>query len=95
SDAFRVVIRANSMEEYRALLPGQARFAVASDALDSFAPSHLEWDITIEMEERHARPARLDGHCQLGWTGWMKPGSGSNVRADAHLTRRAAGGRAK
>lgn len=88
SDAFRVVIRANSMREYEGLLPTGARFAIASEALGSFAPSHLEWDIAIEMEERHARPARLDGRAQLGWTGWLKPGGGATVRSDAHLTRR-------
>ena len=93
SDAFRVVIRANSMVEYERLLPTGARFAIAAEALDSFAPSHLEWDMAIELEERHARPARLDGRAQLGWTGWLKPGSGINVRSDAHLTRRAARGR--
>ena len=93
SDAFRVAIRANSMDEYKRLLPGGPRFAIASEALDSFAPSHLEWDIAIEMEERHARPARLDGQAQLGWTGWLQPGSGSNIRSDAHLTRRASGTR--
>ena len=91
SDAFRVAIRAGSLDEYRRLLPGSARFAVASEALDSFAPSHLEWDVTIEMEERHARPARLDGRTQLGWTGWLQPGCGANIRSDAHLTRRAKG----
>ncbi|MDB5695603.1 MAG: type secretion system baseplate subunit TssG [Sphingomonas bacterium] len=94
SDAFRVAIRANSMTEYERLLPSGPRFAIASEALDSFAPSHLEWDIMIEMEERHARPAQLDGRTQLGWTGWLKPGSGNRLRNDAHLTRRAKGTRA-
>ncbi|WP_425229593.1 type VI secretion system baseplate subunit TssG [Sphingomonas sp.] len=94
SDAFRVAIRAGSMAEYERLLPTSARFAIASEALDSFAPSHLEWDIMIEMAERHARPAALDGRTQLGWTGWLKPGSGTNIRSDAHLTRRAKGTRA-
>uniref|UniRef100_UPI0020C74130 type VI secretion system baseplate subunit TssG n=1 Tax=Sphingomonas bacterium TaxID=1895847 RepID=UPI0020C74130 len=91
SDAFRVAIRANSFAEYERLLPGSPRFTVAAEALDAFAPSHLEWDIMIEMEERHARPARLDGRTRLGWTGWVTPGSGSQVRRDTHLTRRAAG----
>lgn len=91
SDAFRVVIRANSMRDYEQLLPTSPRFAVASEALDAFAPSHLEWDIMIEMEERHARPATLDGRTQLGWTGWLKPGDGTNIRSDTHLTRRAKG----
>jgi type VI secretion system ImpH/TssG family protein len=94
SDAFRVVVRAHSMDEYERLLPTGARFAIASEALDSFAPSHLEWDVMIEMEERHARPARLDGKARLGWTGWVAPQAGSTrVRADAHLTRRAGSAR--
>ena len=90
SDAFRVVVRANSLHEFEALLPGGDRLRIASEALDAFAPSHLEWDIMIEMEERHARPARLDGRARLGWTGWLSPGQGDRVRADARLTRRAA-----
>ena len=91
SDAFRVAIRANSMEEYERLLPSAPRFAIAAEALDAFAPSHLEWDLTIEMAEKHARPAKLDGRARLGWTGWLQPGSGDTIRSDAHLTRRAAG----
>ena len=90
SDAFRLVIRANSMAEFEALLPSGGRFAIASEALDAFAPSHLEWDIMIEMEERHARPARLDSRTRLGWTSWIGPGGGNRLRTDAHLTRRAA-----
>ena len=89
SDAFRVVIRAKSFKEFEALLPSGKRFAIASEALDAFAPSHLEWDIVIEMEERHARPARLDGRTRLGWTGWVGPRQTSRLRTDAHLTRRA------
>ena len=92
ADAFRVAIRANSMTEYQQLLPTARRFAVAAEALDAFAPSHLEWDIAIEMAERHAAPAKLDGRTQLGWTGWLKPKARDSIRADAHLTRRATRG---
>lgn len=88
SDAFRIVVRAGSMREYEALLPEGERFRIASEALDAFAPSHLEWDLMIEMPERHARPARLDGRARLGWTGWLSPGQNDRIRADAHLSRR-------
>ncbi len=88
SDAFRVVVQANSVAEYEAMMPAGKRFAIVSEALDAFAPSHLEWDVAIEMEERHARPARLDGRARLGLTGWMSPGKGSALRMDAHLKRR-------
>jgi type VI secretion system protein ImpH len=89
SDAFRVVVRAQSLHEFETLLPSGERFAVASEALDAFAPKHLEWDLMIEMEERHARPAHLDGRTRLGWTGWLCPKQTDRIRADAHLTRRA------
>lgn len=89
SDAFRVVVRARSLSEYEALLPSGKRFKIVSEALDAFAPSHLEWDLGIEIEERHLRPARLDGRARLGWTGWLKPRSSKTIRMDAHLTRRA------
>jgi type VI secretion system protein ImpH len=92
SDAFRLVVRASSLRDYRSLLPKGKRFAIAAEALDAFAPSHLEWDIALELEERHAQPVRLDGKAQLGWTGWMhKPGESRRIRRDAHLRRVARG----
>jgi type VI secretion system ImpH/TssG family protein len=91
SDAFRVVIRARNYRDYRTLLPGGTRYAVAAEALTAFAPSHLEWDIALEIEEREARPARLDGQTALGWTGWLrKPTESHKIRRDAHLRRRTA-----
>lgn len=87
-DAFRLVVRASSLRDYASLLPKGKRFAIAAEALDAFAPSHLDWDIALEIEERHARPARLDGKAQLGWTGWMcKPTDSRKIRQDAHLRR--------
>jgi type VI secretion system protein ImpH len=91
SDAFRVVIRAASFSDYKALLPTGVRFAVAADALDAFKPSHLEWDIALEIQDCDAPPARLDGRAQLGWTSWVKPRgkrtSATTIRGDAHLRR--------
>jgi type VI secretion system protein ImpH len=96
SDAFRVVARAASFRDYEALLPTGQRFAIAAEALEAFAPSHLEWDLMIEIEEQHAPPARLDGRARLGWTGWLgRNRNGSGLRADAHLTKRARPKRAK
>jgi type VI secretion system protein ImpH len=84
-----VVIRAKTWRDYQSLLPGSQRFAIAAEALDAFAPSSLEWDICLEIEDREAPPARLDGRAQLGWSSWMKrKGKPRNqVRADAHLRR--------
>jgi type VI secretion system protein ImpH len=86
SDAFRVVIRAASASDYAALLPSGPRFRVLSEALDAFAPSHLEWDIALEIDGKAAVAARLDGRTRLGWSGWLG-GGGTQVRRDAHLRR--------
>jgi type VI secretion system protein ImpH len=91
SDAFRVVIRAGTMRDYKSLLPSGERFAIAAAALDAFKPSHLEWDICLEIDESVIAPAKLDGRSQLGWTGWVgkrtpaKRGQWGTIRADAHL----------
>jgi type VI secretion system protein ImpH len=86
--AFRVVIRAKNLRDYRTLLPGGTRFSVAAEALDAFAPSHLQWDIALEIEEKKTSPARLDGQTQLGWTGWIgKPSRRNRIRQDARLRR--------
>lgn len=86
SDAFRVIIRARSRTDYEALLPSGSRFRLLAEALDAFAPSHLEWDIALELDAALAPPARLDGRVRLGWTGWLGTGA-SAFRSDAHLRR--------
>lgn len=87
SDVFRVVIRVSDARTYRALLPGGARFRIVAEALDAFAPSHLEWDVALDVAREVATPARLDGATQLGWTSWISPERGSARRRDAHLRR--------
>lgn len=98
SDAFRVIVRAESLRDYQSLLPGGERFRIAAEAIDAFKPTHLEWDLCVEIDDADAPPARLDGMSRLGWTSWVKrpsqprrktrrgfgPGSGI-IRADAHL----------
>jgi type VI secretion system ImpH/TssG family protein len=86
SDAFRVIIRAKTPADYAALLPGGARFRVLSEAIDAFAPSHLDWDVALEVSSDAAGVARLDGGTRLGWSGWVG-GGGGRVRNEAHLRR--------
>lgn len=88
SDAFRVIVRASSRADYEALLPAGGRFRILAEALDAFAPSHLEWDVALEVSGKHVRPARLDGSARLGWTGWVGAIADDAIRADAHLRRR-------
>lgn len=98
SDAFRVVVRAESYRHYQTLMPGGERFRVAAEAIEAFKPSHLEWDLCVEIDDADAPPVRLDSRARLGWASWVKkpskprkmtrrgPGPGSGViRADAHL----------
>lgn len=89
SDSFRVVLRASSFREYEDFLPTGRRFMIAAEALDAFAPSHLQWDIELELDEREARPARLDGRARLGWTSWAAPKGRALVRSDTRLGRSA------
>jgi type VI secretion system protein ImpH len=89
SDAFRVVVTANDLRQLESLLPSGDRFAIAVEALDAFAPDHLEWDLMIEIEESHVPTARLDGRSRLGWTSWLAPTGSTGVRTDAHLRKNA------
>jgi type VI secretion system protein ImpH len=88
SDAFRVVIRTHEFREFEELLPCAQRFGIAAEALDAFAPSHLEWDIMLEIDEALVPPAKLDARSRLGWTSWLQPSGKGGLRADAHLTPR-------
>jgi type VI secretion system ImpH/TssG family protein len=87
SDAFRVVIRTHEFAEFEALLPCAPRFAIAAEALDAFAPSHLEWDLMLEIDDSLVPPAKLDGRSRLGWTSWLQPTGTAGLRSDAHLSR--------
>ncbi len=88
SDAFRVVIRAASFGDYETLLPDGARFAVAAEALTAFSPSHLDWDIALEIDGAEARPSQLDGLSRLGWTSWVGETPAGTIRRDTSLRRR-------
>jgi type VI secretion system protein ImpH len=89
SDAFRITLRVRSLREYESFLPGERPFQVLLEALDAFAPRHLEWDLALEIDAADVRPARLDGRVRLGWTGWMTPDPTAGRRADVRLGRSA------
>jgi type VI secretion system protein ImpH len=85
SDAFRVVVSASTAHEFAELLPGGRRYALLTEALDAFAPPHLEWDIQLEVANSAARPARIGGGARLGWSGWTGPLTPHGTRADTRL----------
>jgi type VI secretion system ImpH/TssG family protein len=91
TDAFRVVIRARTLRDYETLLPSGPAFRLAAEALNAFAPSHLEWQLELEVPEKEVRPAGLDGRARLGWTSWLTPEPDTpRIRADTRLGRSAA-----
>jgi type VI secretion system protein ImpH len=87
TDAFRIVVRTESLRDYEDTLPGRRRFQLVAEALQAFAPPHLEWDLQLEIDAAMVRPAALDGRTRLGWTGWMTPDPKGGLRCDARLGR--------
>ncbi len=87
SDAFRVVVRASDWASFIALLPGKQRFAVAAEAIEAFKPTHLEWDLCVEIPSAEIKPSKLDGKFRLGWSSWLGKSSASTsaYRSDTHL----------
>ncbi|WP_010187948.1 type VI secretion system baseplate subunit TssG [Sphingomonas sp. PAMC 26605] len=84
-DAFRVVLTMPDARTYAAFLPGGQRFALVTDALDSFAPPHLEWEVELELPARAVAPIRLGGGMRIGWSAWTGKPRGADARADARL----------
>lgn len=84
-EAFRVVVHVATSDQHRQLLPGGARYAVLVEALDAFAPPHLDWDIELAVAGAAIRPARLGGSARLGWSSWNGPVDPARVRSDARL----------
>jgi type VI secretion system protein ImpH len=84
-DTVRIIARTGSMEAYDSLTPGGARHALAAEVIGAFTPSHLEWELELEIEDEAARPAQLGGGARLGWSTWLQPGRTGGVRADARL----------
>ena len=85
SDAFRVQVAVSRHQDIAELLPGGRRYALLAEALDAFAPPHLEWDIELAIAHSAIRPARLGGGSQLGWSGWTGPLRPDGTRTDTRL----------
>jgi type VI secretion system protein ImpH len=89
-DTFRVVVRARDLAEYETLLPGGSRFAAACEALEAFKPSHLDWELEVEVAELKAGAVQLGRKGRLGWSSWaLGKTETTRIRADARLRRRA------
>ena len=86
-DKFRVIVKMPTAQAYESMLPRGEKFALVREAITALAPSHLDWDIELEINEREAPPARLDGNTRLGWTGWLATAGADVVRREARLGR--------
>ena len=84
-DTFRVTVRAQTVDDYKAFLPGRQRHKIAREMLDMLKPSQLDWELQLELDEAIAPPARLDGEAALGLASWVAPRAGSKVRVDARI----------
>ena len=84
-DTFRVMVRADGIDDYINLLPGHPRHQAARGAVNALKPSHLDWELELELDERQAPPARLDGRSPLGFASWLAPQGRDTVRADARI----------
>jgi type VI secretion system protein ImpH len=84
-DAFRVVLTMPDARTYASFLPGGQRFALATAALESFAPPHLEWELELELPAAAVAPIRLGGGMRIGWSAWTGKPGGEAARADARL----------
>lgn len=84
-EAFRIVVHVPSADHHRELLPGGTRYALLVEAIDAFAPPHLDWDIELAVASEAIRPARLGASAQLGWSSWNGPIESGRVRSDARL----------
>lgn len=84
-DTFRVMVRADGIDDYIQLLPGHPRHRAAQEAVSALKPSHLEWELELELDERHAPAARLDGRAPLGLASWLAPQGRKVIRADARV----------
>ena len=91
ADRFDVQITAQTHQQFRRLLPGGDQFALAAQALDALAPSHLEWGMTLCLPQTEVRPVRLGDTAQLGWSSWIGQPANDDLRDNVHLRRSSAG----
>lgn len=84
-EAFRVVVTVHNAVDHRDLLPGGDRYKLLIEALDAFAPPHLEWEIELAVASEAIRPTRLRSGALLGWSSWIGSVMPGQVRSDARL----------
>lgn len=85
-------IRARSMDDLEALLPGGPGHALLAGAATAVLPRHVDWHARVEIDEAAIRPARIGragtGGARLGLTSWVAPRGAARLRSDVRLAHR-------
>ncbi|RYE72513.1 MAG: type VI secretion system baseplate subunit TssG [Oxalobacteraceae bacterium] len=84
-DTFRVTVRAQNMDDYKAFLPGHQRHKMAREMLGVLKPSQLDWELQLQLDEGIAPAAALNGETVLGLMSWVTPREGMGMRLDARI----------
>lgn len=70
-ESVRVVFQNLSLENYRAMLPGQKLNTFISDATRHFLGREHDFDFQLELHPGEEVTIKLDGTATLGWTSWL------------------------
>ena len=81
----RVVVHCDDYDAYRGYLPGSTNYARAVDGLQNLVPSHIDWEIGLEIDQSHLPGLTLDGTAPLGWASWLAPAREAGLRSDLRL----------
>jgi type VI secretion system protein ImpH len=84
-DTFRVTVRTATAQDYRNFLPGRPAHQRMREMLEALKPSHLDWEMQLELDEALAPATRLDGTIALGLDSWLAPRADGGLRVDARL----------
>jgi type VI secretion system protein ImpH len=81
----RVVVNCEDYAAYQSYLPGSLNYTRAVDGLNNLVPSHIDWEIELEIDQSHLPALALDGTAPLGWASWLAPPKTTGTRADLRL----------
>jgi len=73
SDKIRIRITANSLEQYKRLLPAGELSEILTDLVFYYLGHRFEFDVELGLAAELAPPVRLGTSGELGWTSWMAP----------------------
>jgi type VI secretion system protein ImpH len=72
-DKIRVRLFAADLDQYRRFLPTGDLAEPLHDAVFMMIGEELDWDVELALPAGQAKPVRLGGFGQLGWTTWVAP----------------------